>query len=85
MPDSRSPDEPRPEPPPRTQTRALVAPLLRAGLSVSQIAERLGISTPTVCYHARKLGHPPSEKFRRRYDWAEVQRYYDAGHSMRVA
>ena len=30
----------------------------------------------------RKLGYPP--KFRsRRYDWAEVQRYYDAGHSVR--
>jgi hypothetical protein len=50
---------------------------------VSEIAHRLGLSQPTICYHARKLGYPPSEKFSRRYDWTEVQRHYDEGHSMR--
>lgn len=60
-----------------------VAELLRSGHSVSEIARDLGVSKPTVCYYARKLGVPPSEKFNRRYDWAEIQRYYDEGHSVR--
>ncbi len=55
--------------------------MLRSGMTISAIATELGISVPTVCHHARKVGHPPSEKFMKRYDWAEVQRYHDAGHT----
>jgi hypothetical protein len=36
-----------------------------------------------VCYHARRLGMLPDERFARRYDWVEIQRYYDEGHSIR--
>lgn len=56
--------------------------MLERGLTVSQIAKAIGVSIPTVCHHARKLGHPPSQKFSKRYDWDEVQAYYDAGHSL---
>ena len=63
-------------------TRARVAELLEQGLRGSHIAARLGISKATVSYHAKRLGHPGSPACGRRYDWAEIQRYYDAGHSI---
>jgi hypothetical protein len=50
-------------------------------MAVGEIARELGISAPTVCYHARRLGYPANP--RRRYDWAAVQAYYDAGHTYR--
>jgi len=65
-------------------TRAAVAALLLEGCKLSEIATILGLSKPTVSYHARRLGYPPSEKFARRYDWAEVQGYYDGGNSIRA-
>jgi hypothetical protein len=68
---------------PRGETRAAVRALIQEGLTLTAIARELGISKPTVCYHARKLGIPPVEKAARRYDWDEVQRFYDAGHSIR--
>jgi len=63
-------------------TRAAVAVLLRRGHSRKEVAEILGISLPTVWYHARELGVDAEEKFGRRYDWAEIQRYYDEGHTV---
>jgi AraC-like DNA-binding protein len=59
-----------------------VARLLRAGHTQKEIARVLGVTPPTVAYHVRKLGIPPGHS-RRRYDWDEVQRYYDEGHSVR--
>jgi hypothetical protein len=59
-----------------------VSELLATGRSFAEVAAALGISKPTVSYHARGLGIRPISKFSRRYDWAEVQRYYDAGHSI---
>ena len=64
-------------------TRSLVAALLRAGLSQARIAHVLGISKSTVCYHARRLDRPSNPRCARRYAWDEIQRYYDAGHSVR--
>jgi hypothetical protein len=66
----------------RGETRAAVARLIANGLSFAEIARALGISKPTVSYHARKLGIPAEDKFNCRYDWAEVQAYYDAGNSI---
>lgn len=63
--------------------RERVRERLEAGLTVSRIAAELGISQPTVCYHARRLGYPP--KPQRRYDWAAIQAYYDNGHTYREA
>lgn len=66
----------------RNGTRAAVARLLADGLSQTEIAGILGLSKPTVCYHARRAGVVASHKFSRRYDWPSVQRYYDQGHSL---
>jgi DNA-binding CsgD family transcriptional regulator len=64
-------------------TRDAVAHLLSKGCSHAEIAARLGISKPTVTYHARRLGSHIDLRAARRYDWAQVQRYYDEGHSIR--
>ena len=68
---------------PRGETRRAVAALLAQGLSQRAIAEALGISRPTVCFHLRKLGHPAAERLGRRYDWEAIRAHYDAGHSAR--
>lgn len=61
--------------------RKTVRRLTEEGLSLNQIASRLGLVKSTVAYHRRRLGHPPDDRSNRRYEWAEVQRYHDAGHS----
>jgi hypothetical protein len=63
-------------------TRAAVSAALADGLSQAAIARLLGISKSTVCYHAARLGRPSNPRCARRYDWAEIQAYYDAGHSV---
>jgi DNA-binding CsgD family transcriptional regulator len=63
-------------------TREQVAGLLAEGLGRLAIARRLGLSKSTVSYHARRLGEPIDERCARRYDWAEIQRFYDEGHSI---
>jgi len=55
--------------------------LHRQGLSGKAIAEELGVAPPTVCYYLRRLGVPKQRQGR--YDWNEVQAYYDQGHSVR--
>jgi hypothetical protein len=60
-----------------------VAELVATGLSFAQVAKVLGISKPTVAYHARRLGIPPVDKFKCRYDWDAIQAYHDDGNSMR--
>jgi DNA-binding CsgD family transcriptional regulator len=75
---------PAPSPAPREiNTRKRVAALLAAGHGKNAIARALGLSRSTVSYHARRLGEPVDSRCARRYDWEEVQRYYDAGHSVR--
>lgn len=64
--------------------RQEVAALLEEGIGIAEIAERLRISKPTVCYHARKLGIPPRTEFGRRYDWSEIRRVYESGVAMRA-
>jgi hypothetical protein len=66
----------------RGETRRKVAALLQEGLTVSEVAQRLGVSKPTVCHHARKLGVPPGRS-RRRYDWKAIREAYESGLSVR--
>lgn len=63
----------------RTTTTSHVRELLELGMSQAEVAATLAISAPTVSYHARKLGIPGDERFRRRYDWTSVQVAYDSG------
>jgi hypothetical protein len=51
-------------------------------MSGAAIARELGVSKSTVSYHKRRLGRPIDTRCNRRYDWAEVQRFYDAGNSI---
>jgi DNA-binding CsgD family transcriptional regulator len=66
----------------RVGTRERVAAMLADGLSQNEIARRLGVRKSTVSYHARRLGKPRDERGARRYDWAAIQAFYDAGHSV---
>jgi Zn finger protein HypA/HybF involved in hydrogenase expression/transposase-like protein len=61
---------------------AQIAAMLQAGMTGAAIARELEISAPTVCYYARKRGMTSDASVTRRYDWEEVQRYYDSGHSI---
>lgn len=63
-------------------TRKAVAALLSSGLNVTQAAETLGVTTSTVCYHARALGIHAERKYARRYGWGAIQEFYDEGHSI---
>jgi DNA-binding CsgD family transcriptional regulator len=64
------------------ETRERVAGLLALGVSRAETARRRGNSKATVSYHARRLGQDVDARFARRYDWVEVQRFYDAGHGV---
>jgi DNA-binding CsgD family transcriptional regulator len=66
-----------------SKTREEVARMLAQGIPRAEIARRLGISKPTVSYHARRLAHGVDDRCARRYDWAAIQRFYDEGHSVR--
>jgi hypothetical protein len=62
-------------------TRDRVLGLLAANRSQAEIAHLLGIIKSAVAYHARRV-LDPDPRFRRRYDWREIQAYYDEGHSV---
>jgi hypothetical protein len=64
-------------------TRRQVERLFNEGHTNSEVAAILGISTPTVSYHARKLGIPPDRRFANRVDWEKVQEAHDQGMSVR--
>ena len=63
-------------------TRNAVRALLEQGVTRAEIATRLGVSRPTITYHAKRLGFASESGPARRYDWVEVQRYYDEGNSI---
>jgi DNA-binding NarL/FixJ family response regulator len=66
-----------------SEKRALIAEMLSQGWLQAQIAAELGMSKPTVSYHARRLGVPTRDEFARRYDWSAIQKAHDSGLSMR--
>jgi hypothetical protein len=65
------------------RTRAEVERMLSEGMTQAEMARALGLTTAAISHHARALGVPPRVECSRRYDWAEVQRYHDMGHSDR--
>jgi hypothetical protein len=65
------------------EMREAVRALHSQGLRQQEIATRLGIAKSTVAFHVRRLDIPPDLRFARRYDWAEIQRAYDTGLSIR--
>ncbi len=68
---------------PPGETRRLIGVLRDEGRSYSEIARELDLKKSTVAYHARRLGEPDRESFAKRYDWAEIQRAYDSGLTVR--
>jgi transposase-like protein len=66
-----------------SEKRERIGKLMREGKSYAAIARELGLTKPTVAYHARRLGIPANDKCARRLDWVEVQRVYDQGRTMR--
>jgi ribosomal protein L13E len=65
------------------ERRGAVLALVAEGHSRVEVARRLGVSISTVAYYARTLGLAVDGRFARRYYWAEVQCYHDAGYSAR--
>jgi hypothetical protein len=64
-------------------TRDRVADLLAEGLSITDVAETLGLAKSTVCYHARRLGRPGDARYAARYDWTEIRRFYEKGNPLK--
>jgi DNA-binding transcriptional ArsR family regulator len=67
-----------------SEKRERVAKLIAEGMSYSKISKELGLTKPTVAYHARRLGIPVDEKASRRYDWPAIQKAYNSGLSVRA-
>ncbi len=66
---------------PRGETRQAVMRMLDEGATQAEIARELGVSKPTVCFHVRKLGVTARPDMARRYDWARIRAFYEAGNS----
>lgn len=62
--------------------KARVGELLEAGHSRNSVARELGIDPSTVTRYARLLGIPDALKRPSPFDWAAIQSYYDAGHTI---
>jgi hypothetical protein len=62
-------------------TRERVRRLLANGKTRAEVARTLGLARSTITYHAARLGENIDTRSRRRYDWQEIRRYYEEGHS----
>jgi hypothetical protein len=66
------------------KTREAVRRRLAQGMTRAAIATELGISRPTVTYHAKQLGLDADQRFcARQFDWNEISAAYDSGLSVR--
>ena len=66
------------------RSREIVARLVHYGFTQAEIAGATGLAKSTVAYHQRNLGKAPDARFNRRYDWAVVQAFHDAGNGVRA-
>ena len=62
--------------------RTRIAALVAEGKTGREIARLLEIAPSTVSYHRRRLHLAMNPKCARRYDWDEIQRFYDVGNSL---
>jgi DNA-binding NarL/FixJ family response regulator len=62
-------------------TKERVRQLLAAGKTRAGVAKKLGLARSTVTYHAARLGEGTDTRCGRRYDWHEIRRFYEEGHS----
>jgi hypothetical protein len=62
--------------------RERVRSLLERGYARAKVAEMLGIARSPVTYRATQLGAEIDGRFGRRYDWQEIRRFYEEGHSV---
>ena len=59
--------------------------LLSVGRTYKEIRDELGCSKSTISFHASRMGLGQDDGgASKRYDWAAVQAYHDAGHSPRA-
>lgn len=54
--------------------------LLSSGVRPVNIQKQFGCSLSTITYHAKRLGE--KVEVRPTYDWVEIKKYYDEGHSI---
>ncbi len=54
---------------------------LLSGQRYGQIMRELDVAASTIAYHAKKIGISRNPNFKL-YNWAEVQAFYDVGHSI---
>jgi transposase len=73
----------RPQSGRRRGISAEVERLMGKGLSQAEVARCLGKSKSAISYHAKRLGLGSNAAAGRRYDWVQIQAYYDDGHSIR--
>lgn len=64
------------------ETREAVQRLLSQGLSQAAVARELGLSKPTISFHARRLGIPARRELSKRFDWNSIRQFYDDGHTV---
>jgi hypothetical protein len=67
----------------RESTRNAVKRLRDEGYKQAEIGRKLRLTKGAVAYHFRTAGQPADARFARRYDWAQIQRAYDRGLSVR--
>ena len=76
-----------PAPQGRQQKKDQIIMMLQQGYSYNQIKKTLHCARSTIAYHAELQGlrkkNPNKVKASLKYDWNEVQQYYDEGHTAR--
>lgn len=68
---------------PSTPAEQKVVDMLKAGYLYKDISSNLNIAKSTISYYAKKNGLLRQKDAGKRYDWYEIQAFYDKGNSIR--
>lgn len=60
-----------------------LARMLKRGDSYAEISKVVGITPPSISYHAKKLGLSRGRGYPNKVNWDKVKVYYESGHSVR--